>query len=438
MTQASTPTLEGAAARAGSYRWAICGLLFAATAINYIDRQMIGVLKPTLQAEIGWSETDYADIVFWFQAAYALGYMAFGRFVDVAGARIGYAVSFTLWTLAHMAHGMVGGVAQFAAARFALGIGESGNFPAGLKAVTDWFPQKERALAVGIFNAGANVGAIVTPLLVPAITLAYGWRMAFIVTGAFSFIWLAAWIALYRRPAEHPRVSAGELAYIRSDPADAVGRIAWARLLTVRETWAYAGAKFLTDPIWWMFLFWLPDFLGKRHGLDLKSFGPPLVAIYVLSDAGSVLGGWGSSRLLRRGATANLARKTTMLVCAVAVTPIFFGQYIDDLWLAVLVIGIAAAAHQAFSANLLTLPSDLFPRAAVASVVGIGGTAGAIGGMIMAKYAGYVLEVFGTYTPIFMVAGSAYLLALLLVHLLSPRLERTRAELLDSQLNALD
>ena len=438
MTQASTPTLEGAAARAGSYRWAICGLLFAATAINYIDRQMIGVLKPTLQAEIGWSETDYADIVFWFQAAYALGYMAFGRFVDVAGARIGYAVSFTLWTLAHMAHGMVGGVAQFAAARFALGIGESGNFPAGLKAVTDWFPQKERALAVGIFNAGANVGAIVTPLLVPAITLAYGWRMAFIVTGAFSFIWLAAWIALYRRPAEHPRVSAGELAYIRSDPADAVGRIAWARLLTVRETWAYAGAKFLTDPIWWMFLFWLPDFLGKRHGLDLKSFGPPLVAIYVLSDVGSVLGGWGSSRLLRRGATANLARKTTMLVCAVAVTPIFFGQYIDDLWLAVLVIGIAAAAHQAFSANLLTLPSDLFPRAAVASVVGIGGTAGAIGGMIMAKYAGYVLEVFGTYTPIFMVAGSAYLLALLLVHLLSPRLERTRAELLDSQPNALD
>lgn len=438
MTQASTPTLEGAAARAGSYRWAICGLLFAGTAINYIDRQMIGVLKPTLQAEIGWSETDYADIVFWFQAAYALGYMAFGRFVDVAGARIGYAVSFTLWTLAHMAHGMVSGVAQFAAARFALGIGESGNFPAGLKAVTDWFPQKERALAVGIFNAGANVGAIVTPLLVPAITLAYGWRMAFIVTGAFSFIWLAAWIALYRRPAEHPRVSAGELAYIRSDPADAVGRIAWARLLTVRETWAYAGAKFLTDPIWWMFLFWLPDFLGKRHGLDLKSFGPPLVAIYVLSDVGSVLGGWGSSRLLRRGATANLARKTTMLVCAVAVTPIFFGQYIDDLWLAVLVIGIAAAAHQAFSANLLTLPSDLFPRAAVASVVGIGGTAGAIGGMIMAKYAGYVLEVFGTYTPIFMVAGSAYLLALLLVHLLSPRLERTRADLLDSQLNALD
>lgn len=222
MTQASTPTLERAAARAGSYRWAICGLLFAATAINYIDRQMIGVLKPTLQAEIGWSETDYANIVFWFQAAYALGYMAFGRFVDVAGARLGYAISFTLWTLAHMAHGMVSGVTQFAAARFALGIGESGNFPAGLKAVTDWFPQKERALAVGIFNAGANVGAIITPLLVPAITLAYGWRMAFIVTGALSFIWLAAWIALYRRPAEHPRVSAGELAYIRSDPADAV------------------------------------------------------------------------------------------------------------------------------------------------------------------------------------------------------------------------
>lgn len=429
MTDVSGESIERAAAKAGSYRWAICGLLFAATAINYIDRQMIGVLKPVLQAEFHWSELDYADIVFWFQAAYALGYVSFGRFIDVVGARLGYAVSFTLWTLAHMAHGLTHGIAQFALARFALGLGESGSFPAGLKAVAEWFPQKERSFAIGIFNAGANVGAIVTPLLVPAITLAYGWRTAFIATGAFSFIWLAAWLAFYRRPERSRRVSAAELDYIRSDPADKLERIAWRRLLTVRETWAYAGAKFLTDPIWWMFLFWLPDFLGKRHGLDLKSFGPPLVAIYVLSDIGSVLGGWASSRLLRKGVAPNIARKMTMLACAVAVTPIFFGQYIEHLWLAVAVIGLATAAHQAFSANLLTLPSDLFPRAAVASVAGIGGTAGAIGGMMMAKYAGYVLDAFGTYTPIFAVAGCAYLLALLLIHLLSPKLERTRAEI---------
>lgn len=430
MTDVSAQAIEQAANRAGSYRWVICGLLFAATAINYIDRQMIGVLKPVLQVELGWSEIDYANIVFWFQAAYALGYIAFGRFVDVVGARVGYAFSFTLWTLAHMAHGLTHGVTQFALSRFALGVGESGSFPAGLKVVAEWFPQKERAFAIGIFNAGANVGAIVTPLLVPAITLAYGWRTAFIATGAFSFIWLIAWIALYRRPAQSARVSAAELAHIQSDAPDrSHDRIPWRRLLTVRETWAYAGAKFLTDPIWWMFLFWLPDFLGKRYGLDLKSFGPPLVAIYVLSDVGSVLGGWVSSRLLRRGVTPNAARKTTMLVCAIAVTPIFFGQYIEHLWLAVLVIGIAAAAHQGFSANLLTLPSDLFPQAAVASVAGIGGTAGAIGGMMMAKYAGYVLDAFGTYTPIFAVAGSAYLLALSLIHLLSPRLERARTDI---------
>lgn len=429
MTDKHSEYGEEQAARPGSYRWVICGLLFAATTINYVDRQMIGVLKPTLQGEFGWTESDYANIVFWFQAAYAIGYLAFGRLVDGVGARVGYAISFTLWTLAHIAHGLVHGVTQFALARFALGFGEAGNFPAGLKAVAQWFPQKERAFAVGIFNAGANVGAIITPLLVPAITLAYGWRAAFIATGVFSFIWLAAWIAMYRRPGEHSRVAAAELAHIQSDPIDPAGKISWIELLRLRETWAYAGAKFLTDPIWWMFLFWLPDFLDKRHGLDLKSFGPPLVVIYLLADVGSILGGWTSSRMLQRGYTPNRARKLTMLVCALAVTPIFFGQYIDSLWWAVLAIGIATAAHQAFSANLLTLPSDLFPRAAVASVAGIGGTAGAIGGMLMAQYAGYVLDVFGTYTPIFAVAGSAYCVALLLIHVLSPQLERTRAEL---------
>ncbi len=412
--------------RSGRYRWTICALLFAATAINYIDRQMIGVLKPVLQRDLGWTEAQYADIVFWFQAAYAIGFLVMGRLVDRLGARLGYALAFSFWTVAHVAHGLVSSVAQFAAVRFALGLGEAGNFPSGLKAVTDWFPQRERAFAVGLFNAGANVGAIATPLLVPAITLAYGWRMAFVATGAFSVLWLIAWIAIYRRPEEHARVSPEELALIRSDPASPVQRIPWLRLFGVRETWAYAVPKFLTDPIWWMFLFWLPDFLGKRYGLDLKSFGPPLVAIYLLSDGGSVLGGWVSSRLLQRGLSANRARKLTMLGCAIAVLPIVTVQYVDSLWIAVLLIGVATAAHQAFSANLLTLPSDLFPRQAVASVVGIGGTAGAIGGMLIAKFVGHVLGISGSYAPIFAVAGGAYLLALLSLHVISPRLAPAR------------
>ena len=421
-----------AAPTTGRYRWTICALLFAATAINYIDRQMIGVLKPVLQQDLGWSEAQYADIVFWFQAAYAAGFLIMGRLIDRFGARLGYALAFSFWTLAHVAHGLVSSVAQFGAARFALGLGEAGNFPSGLKAVTEWFPQRERALAVGLFNAGANVGAIATPLLVPAITLAYGWRMAFIATGAFSVLWLIAWVTIYRRPEEHSRVRPGELALIRSDPAPAVQRVPWLRLFAYRETWAYAVPKFLTDPIWWMFLFWLPDFLGKRYGLDLKSFGPPLVAIYLLSDAGSVLGGWTSSRLLRRGWSANAARKATMLGCAVAVLPIVTVQYVDSLWIAVALIGLATAAHQAFSANLLTLPSDLFPRAAVGSVVGIGGTAGAIGGMLIAKFVGHVLGISGSYAPIFAVAGGAYLLALLALHVISPRLAPARFDLEES------
>ena len=402
----------------------IVGLLFTATVINYIDRQMIGVLKPTLSAELGWTETDFANVIFWFQAAYAIGYIGFGRIVDLVGARVGYAVAFVIWQLAHIAHGGAHSVAQFALARFGLGIGEAGNFPAGIKAVTEWFPAKERAFAIGLFNAGANVGAIITPLLVPVLVVHYGWRMAFVITGVGAFVWLIAWWAMYRSPRDHKKVSAGELAWIEQDPVDPIVPIPWKKLLTIKETWAYALGKFFIDPIWWFFLFWLPGYLGTRYGLDLLSFGPPLVAIYLLSDVGSVAGGWMSSKLMKAGRSVNYARKMTMLVCAFAVTPIFFAQYIDSLWLAVLVIGVATAAHQAFSANLYTLPSDLFPRAAVGSVVGIGGTIGAVGGMLMAKYIGFILDSFGTYTPLFAVAGSAYFLALLAVHLLSPRFDR--------------
>jgi ACS family hexuronate transporter-like MFS transporter len=410
------------AGRASAFRWAICALLFAATAINYVDRQIIGVLKPVLQKEYGWNEIAYGDIVFWFQAAYALGYIGFGRIVDKIGARFGYALAVVIWTAAHVAHAFVSTIGGFTAVRIALGFGESGNFPAGIKAVTEWFPKRERALATGIFNAGANVGAIVTPLIVPAITLAFGWRAAFLITGLLTVVWLVLWVWVYRKPRQHPRVNAAELALIESDPPDPVETIAWVKLLPVRETWAYAIGKFLIDPIWWMFLFWLPDFFAKRYALDLQSFGPPLVAVYVLSDLGSIAGGWMSSSLIKNGTSINVARKLTMLVCSFLVMPVMFAMYANNLWLAVAIVGLATAAHQAFSANLYTIPSDVFPRAAVASVVGIGGTAGAIGGMIMAKFAGYVLERIGSYTPIFIVAGSVYLIALILIHLLSPRL----------------
>lgn len=423
MEQAASVDLTRSAHTGGRYRWVIVALLFMATAINYIDRQMIGVLKPTLRDEFGWSEADFASIVFWFQMAYAIGYVGFGRIVDRLGARLGYALAIVIWTISHMAHGLATGVASFAAARFGLGIGESGNFPAGISAVTEWFPQKERAFAIGLFNAGANVGAIITPLLVPALVLWFDWRVAFYLTGLFGVLWLAVWWAVYRRPAEHPRVSAAELAWIQQDPPDRVETIGWGKLIFVRETWAYALGKFLIDPIWWFFLFWLPGYLFDRYNLDLKTFGLPLAAIYLISDFGSVAGGWLSSRLIKAGRTPNFARKFTMLICALCVVPIWFAQSLDSLWAAVLVIGLATAAHQAFSANLYTIPSDIFPRAAVGSVVGIGGTVGALGGMGMALFTGYVLEsTGGNYQVLFAICASAYLLALLIVHMLAPKL----------------
>jgi len=408
----------------GRYRWVIVGLLFAATAINYVDRQMIGVLKPTLAHELHWTEGDYANIIFWFQAAYAIGYLGFGQIVDRLGARVGYAIAIIIWTIAHVAHGGVRTLTQFAIVRFGLGFGESGNFPAGIKAVTEWFPVKERALAIGIFNAGANIGAIITPLIVPWITLAYGWRMAFIATGLLSIIWLIAWWLIYKRPADQPRLSAEERAYIQQDAEDPVTPIPWVQLLGKRETWAYALGKFFIDPVWWFYLFWLPGYLGERYHLDLKSFGPPLIVIYVLSDLGSVVGGWLSSSLIRRGYSVNAARKIAMLICAFGVLPIFFAQRINNMWLAVAIIGLATAAHQAFSANLYTLPADLCPRSAVGSVIGIGGTMGAVGGMIFSKYAGYILDATGSYAVLFGLAASAYLIALVLIQLLSPKLKR--------------
>lgn len=411
------------AIKVGNYRWLICTLLFAAMVINYVDRQMLGVLKPTLSAEFGWTETQYADIIFYFQAAYAISYLLFGRFIDRIGARWGFGIAFLIWQIGHIAHAGVSSLNQMIAARVLLGVGEGGGFPGGIKAVAEWFPKKERAFATGLFNAGTNIGAIVTPLIVPALVLAWGWQVAFVVTGIAGLLWLPIWLIVYRRPREQKALGAAELAWIEQDPADPVEKVGWLKLLTIKETWAYALGKFLIDPIWWMFLFWLPDFLSKKHGLDLKTFGIPLVCIYLLSDVGSVGGGWMSSAMMKRGMSLNAARKTAMLICALLAVPVALGAVVDNLWMAVLIIGVATAAHQGFSANLYTLPSDVFPRSAVGSVVGIGGMVGAFGGMAMAKYAGWVLDKIGSYTPIFVVAASAYLLALLVVHLLTPKME---------------
>jgi ACS family hexuronate transporter-like MFS transporter len=404
----------------GYFRWIICGLLLLGTTKNYMDRQILGVLKTTLQHELGWNEIDYSNVVFAFQAAYALGMLLVGQLIDRLGTRVGYAVAMVFWSVASMAHAACHSLGGFLGARFALGFGESGVFPASMKAAAEWYPARERALATGIFNAGTNAGAIVTPLIVPWITVHWGWRWAFLLTGALGFLWLALWLALYRKPEEHPRVGAAELAYIRSDAVESTTRVPWLQLLPHRQTWAIVSGKFLIDPIWWFYLFWTPDFLQRKHGLSLTQIGLPIVVIYVISDVGSVAGGWLSSRLIARGKSVNAARKLAMLVCALCVVPIVYAYRAEGLWTAVMLIGLAAAAHQGFAANLFTLPSDMFPRRAVASVVGISGMAGAIGGMLIAKIVGYTLQWTGSYMIPFLMAGSAYLLALGCIHWLAP------------------
>jgi MFS transporter, ACS family, hexuronate transporter len=420
---------EASPAGVGRVRWGICALLFFATIINYIDRQVISILKPDLQKQFTWSETDYANIVFAFQLAYATGYVFFGRLIDKLGARFGYSLAAAIWGVAAMATSSASQLWQFFAARFLLGIGESGNFPGGVKAVAEWFPQKERALAIGIFNAGANIGAILTPLTVPFLVMWFGWRSAFLITGALIFVWLAAWWTIYRSPREKKNLGEAELTYIESDPPDSPGEVKWLPLLKHRQTWAYALAKFMIDPIWWFFLFWLPSFFAQHHGLNIMTFGLPLAAIYVLSDVGSIAGGWLSSALIKRGWSVNAARKLAMLACALCVPPVMFAPAVDSVVGAVLLIGLAAAAHQGFSANLFTLPSDLFPRKAVGAIIGIGGTLGAIGGMFMAKFTGWVLDSFhNDYTPMFVVAGLAYLAALLVIQLLVPRMAEAQVQ----------
>ena len=409
-------------------RWYICALLFFATTVNYIDRQVLGILKPTLERELGWHESDFGWIVFAFQCSYAIMMPLAGRIIDWLGTRIGYALAVVVWSLASMSHSLAFSSWQFAAARFGLGIGEAANFPAAIKTVADWFPKSERALATGIFNSGSNVGAIVAPLMVPLVAAHFGWRSTFLVTGGLDLIWVALWLGFFRSPREHRLLAPRELALIESDREDAQPRkIRYSTLLRKRAAWAFLIGKFLTDPVWWFYLYWLPGFLHRTYGLDLTQLGPPLITIYLSADVGSVGGGWLSSGLLTRGWSLTAARKTAMLVCAIAVLPVIGIVYSGgNLWLAVALIGMATAAHQGWSANLFTLASDVFPRSAVGSVVGLGGLGGAIGGMLVAPSVGYWLEFsHGAYGPLFFVAGSMYLLALGIIHLLLPKLEQT-------------
>jgi MFS transporter, ACS family, hexuronate transporter len=420
---AAPDTAAAAPARSGHVRWVVCALLFFATTLNYIDRQVLGILAPDLQKIIGWNEVQYGYIVTAFQAAYAIGLLLVGRLLDLVGTRHGFAVALIFWSLAAMAHALARTPFGFALARFALGLGEAGNFPAAIKTVAEWFPRRERALATGIFNAGSNVGAVIAPAVVPFIALRYSWQEAFLFTGAVGFLWLIFWYWLYRAPDEHKGLSAAELAYIRSDAEEPATRVPWLSLIGHREAWAFALGKFLTDPVWWFYLYWIPKFLHDNHGLTLSKLGPPLIVIYLIADVGSIGGGWLSSWLIGRGFTVNRARKTAMLVCALCVTPIVFASQVTGLWTAVALVGLAAAAHQGWSANIFTLVSDMFPRRAVGSVVGFGGMAGSVGGMLVATATGFLLQVTGSYHVIFLLAGSAYLVALLAIHLLVPRVQ---------------
>jgi MFS transporter, ACS family, aldohexuronate transporter len=406
-----------------SCRWVICALLFFATVIAYVDRGVIGYLEAFLEKDIGWNKIQYGYMTSAFQAAYAIGMVLAGGLTDRLGTRKGFAVAIMLWSVAAMLPAAAHSALAFGIALFFLGLGEAANFPACIKTVAEWFPKRERALATGIFNSGANIGNIAVPLVVPFLTLTFGWRKAFVVTGALGLVWLIFWLWLYRKPEEHRWVSQEELAFIQCDPEEKTERIPWGRVLPKKETWAFAIAKFLTDPIWWFYLFWLPGYLQGTFHLTLSQSRTPVAVVYAVSCVGSIGGGWISSFLLRRNIGANVARKATMLICALAVVPVLFAPYVHNLWTVVALVGVATAAHQGWSANLFTIPSDTFPKAAVGSVVGIGGFMGAAGGVLMQLATGYIVSWTKSYIPLFFVACSAYLLALVVVQVISPQLK---------------
>jgi len=403
------------------YRWYICVLLFFATVIAYVDRGVLGYLKDTLQHVIGWDSIQYSYVLASFKIAYAIGLVGAGWFTDRLGTRKGLAIAIVLWSLAAMSPGAATSVLTFGIAMFFLGLGEAANFPACIKTVAEWFPKGERALATGIFNSGANFGNVAVPLLVPLLVGAFTWRGAFAVTGATGFIWLVFWLLMYARPEDHASVSAGELAYIHSDPAERVEKVAWVRLLPSKEIWVFAIAKFLSDPIWWFYTFWLPGYLQETFHLDIRANRWPVMLAFGLAAIGSVGGGWLSGAMLKGGRSLNVARKGALLVCAVAILPVLYAPFSKNLWVVVGLTGLAMAAHQGWSANLITVASDLFPKAAVASVVGIGGMVGAIGGALFDVFTGHVVQWTHSYIPVFAVCGSSYFVALVIMQLITPR-----------------
>ncbi len=417
--------------RAGRYRWLIIALLFAATTVNYIDRTMLGLLAPVLGDELGWSENDYGNIVTAFQAAYAMGFLLMGWLIDRFGPKIGYSIAIAIWTIGHVAHGFAGSVVSFMAARVILGVGEAGHFPSVVRASSEWFPQKERSYAIGWVNSATTIGVILTAPTIALFMRYFGfdWRQTFIYTGAFGVILLILWIWLYSNPRESGKVSEAELAWIEHDPPEQVERLGWSKIVTKREAWAFAIGKFLTDPVWFLMLFWLPKYFSTTYDVDLKIVLLPMVIMYLLSDVGSIVGGWTSSKLIQNGHSVNFARKVTMLGAGCCVLPLLFVTGVDNMWLAVVLIGIALAGHQAFSSTILSIPPDMFPKRAVGSVIGLGGFMGGIGGMIMAKSTGLVLDATGgNYTIIFAVCTITYFLAVLAIHLLSPRLAPVTVE----------
>jgi len=417
-------------ARTGNVRWAICAMLFLATVIAYVDRGVIAYLEKFLEGVIpGLNSVRYGYILAAFQAAYAIGMAVAGGLTDKLGTRKAFAIAIALWSVAAMLPGAAFSVVTFAIAMFLLGLGEAANFPACIKTVAEWFPKRERALATGIFNSGANIGNIAVPLVVPALVGLVTWRGTFVVTGSAGIVWLIGWLIFYRRPERHRSVSRAELQLILSDPVEKLESVPWSRVLPCKETWAFAVGKFLTDPIWWFYLFWLPRYLQTTFGLSLSSNRLPLIVVYSISTVGSVAGGWISSALLKAGKSPNVSRKTAMLICTLCVMPVFAAPYIHHLWVVVLLVGLATAAHQGWSANLFTLPSDMFPKAAVGSVIGIGGMAGAIGGVLLQLATGYIVKFTNSYVPMFVVACLAYPLALVIIHGITPRLAAAQFDL---------
>jgi len=417
-----------------NYRWRIVALMFFATTINYLDRQVIGLLKPTLEAEFHWTETDYSRIVMAFQAAYAFSLLAFGAIIDRIGTKLGYTISIIVWSIAAMLHAVAKSTAGFALMRALLGLGEAGNFPVAIKATAEWFPKKERALATGIFNSGANIGAVVAPIMVPWILGVYGWEMAFILTGAVGFIWLIFWIIYYEIPARQKRINKAEFDYIHSDNEESETDekpVKWLQLFKIRQTWAFVFGKMLTDPIWWFFLFWLPSYFAETFHLDLSKPSLELVIVYTATTIGSIGGGYLSGYLIKKGMPIFRARKTSMFIFAIIVMPIMLAQYTTNIWQAVVLISLAAAAHQAWSANIFTTASDMFPKKAVSSIVGIGGMAGSVGGIMFPMLVGYLLDTYKAagnisagYNIIFIVCGFAYMVAWLVMHFFAPKMEK--------------